>query len=61
MEVAAFHAFAERVGPEFTARADAYALEDGSYRLVASAQDDESFSAPPSPDLEIRLSDLWDW
>jgi Uma2 family endonuclease len=33
---------------------------DGSYELVAEAHKNEVFSAPPFPDLLIRLSDLWD-
>jgi len=40
--------------------ARAYALgADGSYELVAEAQGDATFSAPPFQDLVIRLSDIW--
>jgi Uma2 family endonuclease len=38
----------------------AYALSaDGLYELVAEAQGDETFTAPPFPDLTIRLADVW--
>jgi Uma2 family endonuclease len=38
----------------------AYALgADGLYELVAEAHGDETFSAPPFPDLTIRLADIW--
>lgn len=41
--------------------ARAYELgADGFYELVAAAHDDESFSAPPFPDLVIQVADLWD-
>ena len=33
---------------------------DGAYELVAEAHKDEAFSAPPFPDLTIRLAELWD-
>jgi Uma2 family endonuclease len=32
----------------------------GQYDLVAEGQGDMTFSAPPFPDLNIRLSFLWD-
>ena len=39
----------------------AYELgEDGAYELVAEAHKDAAFSAPPFPDLTIRLAELWD-
>jgi Uma2 family endonuclease len=37
----------------------AYALQEGDYRQVALAHDDETFSAPPFPDLAIPLGMLW--
>jgi Uma2 family endonuclease len=38
----------------------AYGLgADGLYELVAEAHGDETFSAPPFPDLTIRLADVW--
>ena len=33
---------------------------DGQYELVAEGQGDMTFSAPPFPDLTLRLSFLWD-
>ena len=39
----------------------AYELgKDGAYELVAEAHKDETFAAPPFPDLAIQLAELWD-
>ena len=38
---------------------EAYQLVNGTYQLVAQGRDDETFSAPPFPDLVISLADLW--
>ncbi|MBI2941635.1 MAG: Uma2 family endonuclease, partial [Chloroflexi bacterium] len=40
---------------------EAFALDEAVYRLVARGRDDESFSAPPFPDLAIRLGEIWTW
>jgi Uma2 family endonuclease len=37
----------------------AFALDRGVYREVQSAQGEETFRAPPFPDLVILLRDLW--
>lgn len=39
----------------------AYVLEDGAYRQVAHAREDQTVSAPPFPDLVIPLAEIWDW
>ncbi len=36
-------------------------LEDGAYRAVVTAHDDEMVSAPPFPDLAISLAEVWNW
>ena len=41
--------------------ANADALQDGVYRRVASARADETFSAPPFPELRRRLGEVWTW
>jgi Uma2 family endonuclease len=39
----------------------AYVLgEDGTYELIAEGHKDDAFTAPPFPDLTIRLGELWD-
>jgi Uma2 family endonuclease len=37
----------------------AFALQDGEYHQTARAHDDETFSAPPFPELAIPLGKLW--
>ena len=42
-------------------RVRAYDLgKDRQYELVAEGHKDDAFSAPPFPDLTIRLGELWD-
>ncbi len=40
--------------------ASASVLEEGRYREVVLARDEETFSAPPFADLIIALGELWD-
>lgn len=40
--------------------ARALVLEQGAYREVAAASGGERFSAPPFPDLVIRLAEVWE-
>lgn len=38
----------------------AYTLADGVYREVARAQETETVGAPPFPELQIPLAEIWD-
>lgn len=38
---------------------EAYALDQGKWRQIASAQDDEMISLPPFEALALDLSTLW--
>ncbi len=37
------------------------ALENGVYRQVAAGRESQCVSAPPFPELQIELSQVWDW
>lgn len=37
----------------------AYQLVNGAYQLVVEGQGDQQISAPPLPDLKIKLAELW--
>jgi len=39
--------------------AEAHRLVEGQYQLAARADGDETFSAPPFPELSIPLAELW--
>jgi len=40
---------------------EAYELVAGEYRLIVQAQGDAVFAAPPFPDIEIPLAQIWEW